>query len=145
MFFCEWPNLREMQLFEYRAFVLTEDRKKLDSEAQTGTVLSYSSRSKCSIVCTEDGTSERKLGKLLRSRIVMFNMDCFRGAITSVESDMTHDRCVETTLNYDTDLHNLKGSADVEQADVAYETIPKTAAEDPGRATAEECQTASTT
>ena len=36
MFFGERPNLSEMQLFGCRAFVLTKDRKKLDSKAQTG-------------------------------------------------------------------------------------------------------------
>ena len=36
MFFDERPNLSEMQPFGRRAFVLTEDRTKLDSKAQTG-------------------------------------------------------------------------------------------------------------
>ena len=39
---------------------------------------------------------------------------------------MTHDRCVETTLLYDTGLHDVKGSPEVEQAEVADETIPNT-------------------
>ena len=37
MFFGEMPNLSEMQLSGCRAFVLTENRKKRDSKAQTGT------------------------------------------------------------------------------------------------------------
>ena len=49
-FFGERPNLSQMQLFGCRAFVLTEDRKKLDSKAQTGIFLGYSSISKCFIV-----------------------------------------------------------------------------------------------
>ena len=55
--FGERPNLSEMQPFGCRAFVLTKHRKKRNSKAQTGIFLGYSSRSKCFIVCTEDGTS----------------------------------------------------------------------------------------
>ena len=77
MFFGERPNLSEMQPFGCRAFVLTEDRRKLDSKAQTGIFPGYSSRSKCFIVCTEDGTPERKPSKMWTSRNVTFNMDCF--------------------------------------------------------------------
>ena len=64
MSFGERPNLSEMQPFGCRPFLLTEDRKKLDSKAQTGYFLGYSSRSKCFIVCTEDGTPERKPSKM---------------------------------------------------------------------------------
>ena len=39
---------------------------------------------------------------------------------------MTHDRCVEMTLHYDTGLHDVKGSRDVEQAEVADESSPTT-------------------
>ena len=53
-------------------------------------------------------------------------MDCFPGAITTVDTDITHDRRVETTLHYDTVLHDMKVSPDVEQAEVADETIPNT-------------------
>ena len=93
MFFGERPNLSEMQPFECRALVLTEHRKKLDSKIQTGIFLGYSSRSKCFIVCTEDGTPERKPSKMWPSRNVKFNMDCFQGGVTSVDTDMIHDRC----------------------------------------------------
>ena len=105
---------------------------------------------------TEDGTPQRKPSKMWTSRNVTFNMDCFPGAGTSVDTDMTHDSCEETTIQYDTVLHDMMGSPpDFEQADVADETIPNTghlddeddntAAEERTRATAEECQTASTT
>ena len=47
-------------------------------------------------------------------------MDCFPGAVTSVDADMTYDRCVETTL------HDVNGSRDIQQAEVADETIPNT-------------------
>ena len=58
---------------------------------------------------------------------VTFNTDCFPGAGTSVDTDMTHDRCGETTIHYDSGLHDMKGSPpDVEQAEVANETIPIT-------------------
>ena len=30
-----------------------------------------------------------------------FHMDYFPGAVTSVDTDMFHDRCMETTLHYD--------------------------------------------
>ena len=127
MFFAERPNLSEMQPFGYRAFMLTEDRKKLDCKAQTGNFLGYSSRSKCFIVCTEDGTPEQKPSKMWTSRNVTFNMDCFLGGVTSVDTDMTHDSCGETTIHYDTGLHYVKGSSpDVEQVEVADETIPNT-------------------
>ena len=54
-------------------------------------------------------------------------MDCFPGGVTSVDTDMTHDRCVETTIHFDTGLHDVKGSSpDVEQVEVADETIPNT-------------------
>ena len=53
-------------------------------------------------------------------------MDCFPGTVTSVDTDMTHDRCVETTLHYETALHDEKGSPVVEQAEVADETFPDT-------------------
>ena len=53
-------------------------------------------------------------------------MDCFPGGLTSVDTDMTHDRCGETTIHYDTGLHDVKGSTpDVEQVEVD-ETIPST-------------------
>ena len=40
---------------------------------------------------------------------------------------MTHDRCGETTIHYDNGLHDVKGSSpDVEQTEVADETIPNT-------------------
>ena len=127
MFFGERPNLSEMQPFGCRAFVLTEDRKKLDSKAQTGIFLGYSSRSKCFIVCTEDGFPERKPSKMWTSRNVTFNMDCFPGTVTCVDTDMTHDRCGETTIYYGNGLHDVKGSSpDVEQTEVADETIPWT-------------------
>ena len=65
MFFGERPtHLSQMQPFGCRVFVLTEYRKKLDSKAQTGISLGYSSRSKCFIVCTEDGTCEQKPSKM---------------------------------------------------------------------------------
>ena len=55
------------------------------------------------------------------------NMDCFPGGVTSVATDMTHDRCGETTIQYDNGLHDVKGSSpDVEQVEKADETIPKT-------------------
>ena len=126
MFFGEKPNLSEMQPFGCRAFVLTEDRKKRDSNAQTGIFLGYSSRSKCFIVCTEDGTLERKPSKMWTSRNVTCNMDCFPGDVTSVAKDMTHDRCGETTIHYDNGLNDVKSSPDVEQEEVADETIPNT-------------------
>ena len=54
-------------------------------------------------------------------------MDCFPGGVTSVDTDMTHDRCGKTTIHYDTGLHDVKGSSpDVEQAEVADETISNT-------------------
>ena len=111
MFFGERPNLSEKQLFGCRAFVLTEDRKKLDSKAQTGIFLGYSSRSKSFIVCTEDGTPERKPSKMWTSRNVTFKMDCFPGGVTSVATDMTHDRCVDTNIPYDNGVHHVKGSS----------------------------------
>ena len=107
--------------------MLTEDRKKLDSKAQTGIFLGYSNKSKCFIVCTEDGTPERKSSKMWTSRNVTFNMDCFPGRVTSIDRDMAHDICVEITIHYDTGLHDMKGSSpDVEQAEVANETVPNT-------------------
>ena len=40
---------------------------------------------------------------------------------------MTHDRCGETTILYDTGLHDVKSSSpDVEQVEIADETIPNT-------------------
>ena len=98
------PNLSEMQPSVCRALVLTEDRKKMDSKTQTGIFLGYSRRSKCFIVCTEDGTPERKPRKMWTSLNVTFNMDWFPGAVTSVDIDMTYDRCVERTLHYETGL-----------------------------------------
>ena len=54
-------------------------------------------------------------------------MDCYPGAGTSIDTDMTHDRYRETTIHYDTGLHDMKGSQpDVEQAEVADETVPNT-------------------
>ena len=46
-------------------------------------------------------------------------MDCFPGDVTSVDADMAHDKCVETTLHYDTGIHDVKDSPDVDQAEVA--------------------------
>ena len=93
MFFDEKPNLSGMQPFGCRAFVLTENRKKLDSKAHTGMFLGYSSRSNCFNVCTGDGTPQLKPSKKRTSSTVTLNMDCFPGASTSVDTDMTHDRC----------------------------------------------------
>ena len=90
-FFGERPNLSEMQPFGCQAFVLTEGRKKLDSKAQTRIFLGYSSRSKCFIVCTEDGTPERKPSKMRTSKNVTFNMDYLPGGATSVDTDTTID------------------------------------------------------
>ena len=116
IFFGERPNLSEMQPFGCRAIVLTEHRKKFDSKAQTWILLGYSSRSKCFIVCTEDGTPGRKPSKMRTSRNVTFNMDGFPRVVRSVDTDMTHDRCGETTIPYDTGLHDVKSSSpDVEQ------------------------------
>ena len=54
-------------------------------------------------------------------------MDCFPGGVTSVATVMTHDRCRETTIHYDNGLHDMKGSSpDVEEVEVADETIPNT-------------------
>ena len=124
MLFGERPNLSEMQPFGCRAFVLTEDRKILDSKAHTGIILGYSSSSNCFIKCTERGFPERKLSKIWTSRNVTSNMDCFPGAVTSVDTDMAHGRCEEATLHYDTGLRDVKGSLQVEQAKVDVETIP---------------------
>ena len=90
------------------------------------------------------------------SRNVKFNKDCFQGAVTSVDTKMTHYRCVESTLYFDTGLYDLKGSPDVEHAKVKDQTIPNTGHLDDDddnkqflqeRTTAavEECQTSSTT
>ena len=48
-------------------------------------------------------------------------MDCFQGTVTSVDTDMAHNGC-----DYDTGLQNVKVSPDVEQAEVADETVPNT-------------------
>ena len=124
--FGEWAKVSEMQPCGCRAFALTKNRKRLDSKAQTETFLGYSSRSKWFIVYTEDGFLEQEPGKMWISRNVAFNMDCFPGAFTSVDRDLPHDRCVETTFHYETGLHVVKGSPDVGKAEVAAEPIPNT-------------------
>ena len=121
MFFGERPNLSEMQPFERGAFVLTEDRKKLHIQAQTGIFLGYSSRSKCFIVCTEGGTPERKPSKICASKNVTFKIQCFPGGVTSVATDMTHDRCGTRPT-----IMTMGSSPDVEQVEVADELIPNT-------------------
>ena len=127
MFFGERSNSSEMQPSGCQAFVLTEVRKKLDSNVQTATFLGYSSnRSKCFIVCTDDGTPERKPSKMWTSSNVTFNMDSFPGTLTSVDTEMVHDRCEETSLHYDTGVKDVKGSPDIGQAEVADETVPNT-------------------
>ena len=61
------------------------------------------------------------------SRNVTFNMDCFPRDVTSVDTDMTQDRFRETTIHYDTGLHDVKSSSrDVEPVEVADKTIPNT-------------------
>ena len=126
MFFGEWPNMSDMKPFGCRAFVLTEDRKKLDSKARRGFFLGYSSRSKCFIVCTEDGKLERKPSKMWTSSNVTLNMNSCTEAVINADTDKTHDRCVETTLHYDTGLHDVEGSPVVEKAEAADETVPNT-------------------
>ena len=41
-------------------------------------------------------------------QVVTFNMDCFPGAVTSVDTVMTHDRWVETTIHSDTGLRDRR-------------------------------------
>ena len=103
-----------------------QEEKKQDSKTQTRIVPGYSSRSKCFIVCSEDGTREQKPSKMWTSKTVTFNMDCFAGAVTSVDTDMSNDRCVETLFPHDTGLHDVKCSPDVEHGEVADKTIPNT-------------------
>ncbi len=64
MFLGTKPSLDTMQSFGCRGFVFDEGRNKLDSKAQKGTVLGYSSRSNCYIVCTDDATALKGPSKM---------------------------------------------------------------------------------
>ena len=101
MFFGEMPNLSGMQPFGCRAFVRTENRKKLDSKAQTGIFFGLLEQEQVFHRCA-DGTPEGKPSKIWTSKNVTFNMGCLPGSVTSVDTELNHDRCVKTTLHYDT-------------------------------------------
>ncbi len=71
------PSRNIMQPFGYRAFLHDAGRNMLDSKAQKGNFLGYSSRSNCYIVFTDDATALKGPSKMYTSRNVNFSPDSF--------------------------------------------------------------------
>ena len=120
IFFGGKPNLSDMQLFGCQAFVLTEDKKELDSNDQTGSL--WATRTEASVMKMDFPSESRARCGNQGTRLSTWTASqepLHQPTQTCLMIDAWRRLSI---LHYDTGLHDVKNSPDVEQPEVADRT-----------------------